>query len=298
MTRQQLLIFIRLAQTGSVSQIAREMELSQPTVTFHLKKLTEETGVKLYDRRGEQIVFTSAGKMLLQYAKDITGLFDEAERVMREYREDKRGEILAGASHVPANYLLPPVFQRFMQENETSRLSISVGSAPEIIEDVRQKKLDLAIVSTTPIYDQDLFSRVVTDDPVELIMPIDHPLANKEHISVEDLSEIPFILQQKGATRSEIINWEAKNGISLKVSMELSNIDAVQKMVALGSGISILSKRSAVQAVADGILTTRPLPHFENHRSIAIIYRKDRTISERMQQLITLIFQETIAVNR
>ncbi|SES21754.1 LysR family transcriptional regulator [Salisediminibacterium halotolerans] len=295
MTKQQLVIFIRLAETGSVSQIAREMGISQPTVTFHLKKLTDETGVKLYERRGEQIDFTTAGKMMLRYAKNITSLYDEADRVMREFREDKRGEILVGASHVPANYLLPPVFQRFMEENSTSKLSVSVKSAPEIIEDVRQKKLDLAVISTTPVFDHDLFSRVVTGDPVELVMPLDHDLAKKEHLFAEDLGQFPFILQPKGATRAEIINWEAKNGLSLNVAMELSNIDAVLKMVALGSGLSILSKRAAVQAVADGILTTRPLPHFDNTRSITIIYRKDRTISERMQTLITLIFQEKIS---
>ena len=292
MNQQQFKILIRLSQTGSLSQVAREMNISQPTVTFHLKKLTEAAGVTLYQKRGDQIQFTDAGKMLLQYAKDITSLYEEAARIMEEYKEDKRGEIFVGASHVPANYVLPQVFLRFTEEHPATKLSVRVGPTPDMIEAIKEKKLDLAIVSTSPIYDPDLFTRRITDDPVKLIVPVSHPLAKKQVITLGDLTDIPFILQQKGATRDVIDNWMAKTGTALHVAMELSNMDAVQKMVALGAGCSILSARSVVEPVSDGVLTTKVLPHFDNDRSISVMYRKDRPISERMQRLITLIFQE------
>lgn len=292
MNPQQFRIFIRLSETGSLSQIAREMELSQPTVTFHLKKLTQAAGVTLYQKRGDQIHFTDAGKMLLQYAKDITSLYEEAARIMAEYKEDKRGEILVGASHVPANYVLPPVFLRFSEEHPATKLSVRVGPTPEMIESIKGKKLDLAIVSTSPVYDPDLFTRRITDDPVKLIVPVGHPLSDKETVTLSDLEGIPFILQQKGATRDVVDDWLAKTGTTLRVAMELSNMDAVQKMVALGAGCSILSARSVVEPVSDGVLTTKALPHFDNDRTISVMYRKDRPISERMQRLITLIFQE------
>lgn len=294
MNQQQFRMFIRLSQTGSLSQIAREMNLSQPTVTFHLRKLTESAGVRLYERRGDQIQFTSAGNMLLRYAKEIISLFEEAERVMGEFRDDSRGELLVGASHVPANYVLPPVFQRFLQEMPSAQLSIKVGPTPEMIEGIRRKLLDVAIVSTPPLFDEDMYVRTVMDDPINLILPASHPLAAKNDITLDDLIDTPFILQQKGATRDSIQNWEAKTGRKLNVTMSLSNIDAVQKMVALGAGCSILSVRSVADSVADGLMVTRQLPHFESDRRICIMYRKDRSVSERMQRLITLIYQETI----
>ncbi|MFA9558214.1 LysR substrate-binding domain-containing protein [Evansella sp. AB-rgal1] len=290
MNLQQLDIFSRFAKEKSITKVAKELNLKQPTVSFHLKKLEESMGVSLYERMGDQVKLTSAGVTLKLYASDILGLVMETKRVMNDYQSFSRGELLIGASNIPANYFLPPVLSEFTSKHPSIHLSMQVHSAPYIQRMIKEKELDLGIVSEQELLDPVLTIKRLIKDDVVFILPREHPYVEKE-LTERDIEKIPLILHKHGSTRDMINNWIKKRGLQMNVKMELTNIEAIRRMVTLGSGGSILSKRAVEQDILSGTLVAKEIPNFKQDRYLSLIYRKDRPITPILQQFITEIYR-------
>ncbi|MCE7792400.1 LysR family transcriptional regulator [Salipaludibacillus sp. CUR1] len=291
MNLQQLDIFHRFSKSRSVTRVAKELGLKQPTITFHLKKLESDLGVKLYERVRDSIQLTAAGVTLNNYAGEIISLFNETERVMRDYQSSARGELFLGASHIPANYLLPPVFSVFTNEKPNIQLNVQVASTPTIIDLIKEKQLDIGIVSEQMLEDQALEIRRLVADDLALVIPFSHPLGKKDEIGLDDLVSEPFILHRSGSTREVINRWLKEKDLQLSIKMELTNIEAIRRMVMLNSGLSILSKRAVEEEATAGRVKTAEVPELEKNRYITLIYRKDRPITPVLQRFITELYK-------
>ncbi|WP_062052216.1 LysR family transcriptional regulator [Bacillus sp. JCM 19034] len=291
MNIQQLDIFYRFCQSKNVTKVAHELNLKQPTVSFHLKKLRDSLGVTLYEQKGEEIVLTSAGAMLFQYAEKILRLVSETKRVMKDYQSYKRGELHIGASTIPASYVLPPICSGFFVKRPNVQITLHVHSAPTIIKMIQAKEVDFGIVSTQLIKHSLLTCKDIVPDRLVLVLSPSHPLAEKQQIVVDDLQQLPIYLHQSGSTREIVNEWMESEKIKLHIQMELTSIEAIKKMVILGSGASILSERAVEEEAKQGKLTYMPLPQFSHNRSISIVYRNDRPISPLMQEFMTDVFR-------
>ncbi|MET3504241.1 LysR family transcriptional regulator [Halalkalibacter oceani] len=291
MNLQQLDIYYRFCQSKNVTKVARAMKLKQPTVSFHLKKLRESLGVILYEQKGEEIVLTSAGSMLYQYAEKILLLVSEAERVMKDYQSYKRGELQIGASTIPASYLLPPICSQFHVKRPNVHITLHVHSAPTIIKMVEAKQVDFGIVSIQPLQHSLLLCKAIVPDRLVFVHSPEHPLAEKEQITLEDIEQVPIYIHQSGSTRQIIDKWAEREKLDLHIQMELTSIEAIKQMVILGTGATILSERAVEEEVKQNKLAVRPLPNFIHDRSISVIYRHDRPISPLMQEFMTDVFR-------
>jgi len=291
MNIQQIKIFHTLVQNQSLTRTAEELAIKQPTVSFHMKNLEKELGVTLYEKKTTVFRLTPAGKMFARYAKEITSLIHEAERVMADYQLHKRGELLLGASHIPANYILPPVLSLFTEAHPNIHLSLTVQTAPETIQMVKERKVDFGVVSEQQMKDDMLAIHRIKQDELVLVLPPAHPLGREKLLNIEDLRGEQFILHKQGSTREMIDRWSNQNGFIPRIKMELSSIEAICTMVKMNSGISILSNRAINPYVRQEELITRPVPHMENNRYISIIYRKDRPVSPVMKEFMNLIWE-------
>ncbi|PYZ99030.1 LysR family transcriptional regulator [Alteribacter lacisalsi] len=293
MNIQQLDIFHRFVVSRSVTRVAKELGLKQPTVSFHLKKLEASLGVTLYERRGDDIELTSAGATLHKYASQIIGLMNETRRVMNDYQSSTRGEVLLGASHIPANYILPPVFSSFTTANPNIHLSVKVASTPSVVSLIKEKQLDIGIVSEQNLEVESFEIRRLVKDELVLVLPPDHPLTKKKHIDLDDLKYEPFIFHKRGSTREMIDNWIKENQLILNIKIELTNIEAIRRMVMLGAGVSILSRRAVAEEADRGRLAALSVPELKPLRFISLIYRKDRPITPVLQHFITEVYKHT-----
>ncbi|WP_100372157.1 LysR substrate-binding domain-containing protein [Bacillus sp. FJAT-45037] len=284
MNLQQLIMYQSFCTHKNVTAVANELCLKQPTVTFHLKNLQHSLGVKLYERNGEQVTFTSAGKTLRYYSKEILNLIKETERVMNDYKENRRGELFIGASHIPANYLLPSTLNSFSQKFQDIHFNIHVETTPKIIEKVLSKELDLAIVSEQGLEHENLSVKPLVEDELVIVTPPNHPLTQSTDLK-KQMKETPFILHKSGSTRQMIEEWGKKERISLQTKMELTNIESIRQMVMLGSGCSILSKKAIEKELQRGELDYIMIPNLK-HRHLSLVYRHDRLITPTMQSFI------------
>ncbi|MBW7456634.1 LysR family transcriptional regulator [Paenibacillus sepulcri] len=287
MNIQQLKVFVAAVNYKNLTEVANQLGLKQPTVSFHIKKLEQDTGVELFIKYHRQFRLTNAGEALLPYAERIVTLFERAGQTLADYRSHRKGHIRIGSSYTPATYLLPPLLSSFSQNYPDVSLQLTVKKADLIVDLVKNFELDLGIVSHTPMEDDQIELRPLMADMLKLILHPQHPLAAKEEITIHDLHGLPFLVHEPGSTSRRLADeWAAENGMKLAVSMELGAIEPIKEGVRCGIGIGILPQRSVLKEVERGELVMKGLPNYINHRFICLAIRKEMELPAVVSRLV------------
>lgn len=276
-----------LEKHHKITAVADQLGLKQPTVTFHMKSLEQELGVRLFESRAGKTVLTEAGKALYHYAVKINALSQEAERVVKEFDGLGRGTLKIGASYVPATYMLPPILSRFSAAFPRISLSLAVKTAPVIQDMLLNHEIDLGIMSAEPFDMAPLIRETLCEDELVVIFAPRHRLAECEQLSPEQLGEVPFIFHgQESSTRRLTDRWALNNGIDLKATMELDSLEAIKQVAMLGESVSFLSRQAVRVEVERGELDWRPIPRNPYKRYVYCAYNADRHRSALIDQFI------------
>lgn len=294
MNIQQLRIFVSLARKRALTAAAAELNLKQPTVSFHVKKFEGELGVALFEKKKRHFRLTDAGESLLPYARRIIALVEEAEQRMKEFRELERGKLKIGASYTPATYFLPPYLEAFQNDFPNILPLLTVKKAGTILEMLKEYEIDVAVVSVTDEKREGVEIIPLIEDELKLLLSPRHPLTGKAKITIEDLKNEPFLLHEQGSTSRELSEaWAKENGLQWHVRMELGAIETIKESVKHNMGIGILPKRSVAREIALGELVMRDLPGYVNRRYICLAYRKGDEVAFLARKFIG--FMQTLA---
>jgi len=290
MNVQQLRVFRQAAACRTMTEAAEALGLSQPTVSFHLRKLEEALGVELLRRKSGRIVLTDAGEELLPYARKISVLFENAQQLMKEYKELGRGKLRIGASYTPATYFLPAYLAEFQQRFPRTVPLLTVKQAGEALGLLRGCEIDVAVVSLPEQPASDLVVVKLADDDLKLVAPPFHPLASKAQVALDDLRQEAFLVHEPGSTSRELSEqWALENGLRWNVRMELGGIETIKEAVKHGMGVGILPWRSVMKEAAEGTLAMRDLPGRVRKRTISLAYRKEDELVPQAAQFISFL---------
>lgn len=293
----KLQIIEELYKHKKITTVAEQLNLKQPTVTFHLKSLEKELGVKLFESRSGKIILTEAGGSLYHYAVKINALTREALRVVQEY-DLGRGTLKIGASYVPATYLLPNILSEFAKCNSRVTISLTVKTAPTIMKMLENHEIDLGIMSSESIESPSLKSEPLCEDELVFFFSPNHPLAIHDTLSPDMLSGIPFILHgQESSTRSMTLKWFESNTIILNAQIELDSLEAIKQIVLCGESISIISRLAIHNEIGQGKLTCRQIPQNTFKRFIYCAYNVNRTKSSLLDRFTDYLKVSTEASN-
>ncbi|MBP1999336.1 DNA-binding transcriptional LysR family regulator [Paenibacillus shirakamiensis] len=253
----QLHIFHTVAEKGSFSAAAQALHMTQPAVTMQIQSLEEYFGTKLLLRSTKRIEPTEAGKMLIPYAKMSIKLMRETEETMANYTQMLEGRLQLGASLTIGEYVLPRLLGPFGQQYPHIHVVLKVMNTAEIVEQILQNQLSFGLVEA-PVEHPDMVLEPVMEDELKLIVPTDHPLANKEIIGLEHVMGYPFVLRERGSgTRQVMEDGLSKLSVrpeAIRTVMELGSTGAVKSAVEAGLGITMLSPSSVKHEVALGLL--------------------------------------------
>jgi len=287
MNIQQLKVFVAAVAHKNLTEVANQLGLKQPTVSFHIKKLEQDTGIELFMKYHRQFRLTDAGKALLPYAERIVTLFERAGQTLSDYKSHRKGHIRIGSSYTPATYLLPPLLAGFSQSYPDISLQLTVKKADIIVDLVKNFDLDLGIVSHTPMEDEQIELRPLLADRLTLIFHPLHPLAAMEEVTMDDLRGLSFLVHEPGSTSRRLADaWAAENGMKLAVNMELGAIEPIKEAVSCGIGIGILPERSVLKEVKRGELAMKALPNYVNQRFICLAVRKETELPSIVGRLV------------
>ncbi|MDO7907515.1 LysR family transcriptional regulator [Paenibacillus sp. JX-17] len=276
-----------LEKHRKITTVADLLGLKQPTVTFHMKNLERDFGVKLFDARMGRIILTDAGYALLHYASKINALAQEAQRVVGEFDSLRQGTLSIGASYVPATYILPAVIHDFTRIYPGIRISLSVKTAPVITQMLHAHQIDIGIISTGSFHTPPLVSQTICRDELVLICSPAHPFADAQTWTPEWIAASSFVLHGKeSSTRRITDQWLDKQGIHLSSRLELDSLEAIKQAVMLGDHVSFISRMAVQAEVSRGLLCMRPIPDQPAERHVYAITNQDRYLSATSSRFI------------
>jgi DNA-binding transcriptional LysR family regulator len=268
MNLRQLHTFVRVVELKSFTLAAEESRLTQPAVSFQIRSLEEEYGVELLDRSGREIIPTASGRMLLDHARRILDLYEQSKLEIDRLNNLVRGTLTIGASTGPGEHILPQLLGHFKIRYPDIKVVLQISRTEEIIHQVLERVLEIGIVGAVEKDDALLFEPFIKDELIVISAP-EHRWSAGEPVTLADLLQEPFILQQQGAgIRTMLAAGLAKRSLSLEdlnVHMELGLQESVKTAVGENFGVGIISRFAVRQELALGALieiTVQDLPIF------------------------------------
>jgi DNA-binding transcriptional LysR family regulator len=284
---KQLRAFCDTAQTGSMSQTAEKMDLSQPSISLLIQALEKDLGKKLFERRGPRIRLTPEGRNLLELALPlIEGL--EALPAAFEERINHRiaGEIHIAAGESTILYLLPGPLQRFHEAHPHVRVRLSNVTGQEGLARLRAGEVDFAVGSMLKVPDDIHYAPLVSYDPV-LICPPGHPLTEKSRVNLNDISPYGLILPPRNLTTWQIVDLVFnQHHVDYQVTLEAGGWEVIKKYVQHGLGVSIVT---SICLDGNDDLVSIPLAEYFPKRTYGLVLRRGRFLSPAARRFIEIM---------
>ena len=276
---RQLRAFSILARTGSFTATAQELHLSQSAISHSMKALEQEIGCRLLDRMGKTVVLTQAGEQLLVHAQKILAEMESARSGLGYLGKWGSSRLRIGASTTACQHVLPAVLREFKESFPACAISIEPGDTPEMIDALRQHRIDLA-VSLEPRREEPLeFRPLFTDELLFVLSPL-HPWARAGRVARDEIPGQHYILYGKGSyTFGMIEAYFRQEQIVLHSLLDLGNMEAIKELVKLGLGVSILAPWIARKELEEKSLVALPLGKRKLKRRWGVLHWRARRLS-------------------
>jgi LysR family cys regulon transcriptional activator len=240
MELREIISFYHVAKLRSVSKAARKLELGQPTVTTHLRKLEDEFNLTLFDRIKRPIQLTSEGATFLELITPIVKSVDTLKTQM-DYSE-RRGSFVVGAYPDIVMHHLPQPIQSFRESFPEVRLRLVARPYITLIQMVKSGELDVALCSSPPPDDPSFDFVKLFRYNVVLMTPPGHDLLKKQPVQLQDAATWPLILTgPESRTRRQVEQALKDQGVPYEIVLEMDNTELIKQYVEIGMGVAIVS---------------------------------------------------------
>jgi DNA-binding transcriptional LysR family regulator len=274
----QLEVLVAVAQEQSFSRAAKTLHRTQPAVSQAIRRLELELGEPLFDRSSKDGTLTAAGRVLHEVAQQMLNLRRGAHTAIKELRDLHRGKLLLSANEYTVMYLLP-VLPVFRARHPHIKVEVKRGLASRIPSEILGREFEIGVVSYKPS-DASIASVPVMTDELALIVAPDHPLAQKEMVSVKELGAESFIAHNVASPyREKVVSTFAKYKTPLNISMEMPTLEAIKRFVEQGMGVALVPRLTAQTEIARKQVVALTVREMRLERGIHLIYRKGATLS-------------------
>jgi len=278
-------IFVAVAETGSFSQTARNLHLSQPAISQAIQSLEKRLSTELFHRQGRRIRLSDAGHRLLPVARDLLTTAQHFEDSVEQTRGIVAGCITMGCGTASGKYLMPQVIQGFQKTYPHVRIDITYCGQNVLDGQLLSGELDF-VLKSQPTLHSDLESRQIAQDRLILVVSPDHEWATRESVNPCELTQTSFILREAtsgtSSTFSKALMDHDLNRDMLDVKMILANTEALLMAVEQNMGVTVVSELATQHSLKNKRLVTVPI---ENMPMILPIYlvrnlRETATVSK------------------
>lgn len=242
MNLTQLRAFDAVAREGSFSKAATLLGLTQPALTIQVRAIEQLYGVRLFDRIGRAIALTEVGRSLFEVSRRLFSLEEEAQELLTDSRELRGGRLRVAAD---GPHIVMGMFARFMQRYPDVRLSVNLGNTRFVRQELLDRRVDIGILPGLEGTD-DFFSVPLWRHSAVLIVPLDHPWAQRRSIHIAELDGQPMLMREDGSNTQRKLEAALKRaGVRPKVVLELGSREGVLGAVAAGLGFGVVWKMEA-----------------------------------------------------
>ncbi|MFI6908925.1 LysR family transcriptional regulator [Nonomuraea sp. NPDC050394] len=294
----RLWIFMTVVECGGFSAAAQKLYLSQPSVSHQVRQLEQSLRTTLIDRSGARIRLTPEGEVMLEYAKRVFLLADEAVAAIRQVSGLQTGTLVAGGTTTVGTYLLPPLLAAFRDRHPGIEIGIQVGNAQQVERGLVDGEIGVAVLAGEPSAAQ-LVSEPILEDRLVLITQPGHKLASTgiaagssaaRTAEPHELAGELFLIREPGSSTRELQEEALESwGLEAAGRTEIWGPETIKQAVAAGLGVSLLSEHCVEQELADGRLAAVAVSPVPKPRPIVLAHRRDRLLGPAEQAFIAML---------
>ncbi|WP_068473638.1 LysR substrate-binding domain-containing protein [Saccharicrinis aurantiacus] len=242
-------VFLIVAENLSFSKAASELFISQPAVTKHIKELERKLEISVFERKGNRIYLTKAGKLAYSNLKKIEQLYQNMEFEIGRLNDTFKGELTLAASSTISNYILPKMMASFHKRYPKIQLDLISGNSFKVEQALMNNEVNVGLLENDTVHSDLKYSKFM-DDELLVVTGVNSIYAKRKQISLSEFKEIPLVLREKGSGTLEVVMTKLKEaGVlveELNTLIHLGSTEAIKSFLHDFDGIAIVSEQSVL----------------------------------------------------
>jgi len=284
------LLFLRslvaIADTGSITEAADRIGVTQSALSRRLQQLEEHLGAELLTRGRKGAQLTEIGRLVETEARILIARYDHLRDQVRAHQGLEGGTVRIGGGATAVSFVLPRAIAAFQRSHPAVRFQLKEAGSIEVTEDVLSGRLELGLV-TLPVKARELSVWPLLSDKIVLVGPRDHPLARSGRINASALDGLAFVGFEADTAVRQIIDAALREaGVGMNVVMELRSIPAILRMVATTGNLAFVSRLGVDSLEEVSEIDVRDL---RIERKLAVIARRGSALSPAAQAFAALL---------
>ncbi|KSW24099.1 MULTISPECIES: LysR family transcriptional regulator [unclassified Pseudomonas] len=284
---KQLRSFVEVVRQGSFTQAAQRLHASQSAISKQVAQLEQSLHVQLLERSGPHVRLTAAGEVALRRAEDMLRLRRELLIELDDLSQMRRGELRLGLPLLGADALFAWRFAEYRKRYPHIQVHLVEGGSKSLEQALHAGELELAgaLTPNDPAFDWQPFC----NEPLDALLPAEHPLAGRESIALAELADTPFLLYQQSFTLNDrLLRACREAGFEPREGGRSGQADFLGALVAAGQGVVLLPRAVAQEVERPGVARVL-LSEPDLRWDICFIWRRDAYLSHAAKAWLALL---------
>jgi len=280
---------LEVSRTLNFTEASKLCNVSQPSLSYQIKKLETELGANIFTRRNKKVFLTSFGEFFIEKAANIIALQNQIKNESGFNNDLMSGKIRIGGIYTVAPYLFPKIVDKITKQSFNLEYSLFEQKTDELIKSLLEDRIDVAIISL-PIDENSLEAYSYFDEPFYLAVPKNHSLAKKKNIKNADLKSEDLILLEDGhCFRTQSIDICHATMAKENQTFRGTSLETIKSFVSIGQGMTIVPK-IAINS-NDGIKYI-PFEDKKFSREIGFVWKKSSKNKMQIKKIVEFITKE------
>ena len=270
-TLRQIEIFLNVVVSGHLTNVAKDMNLSQSAISMSIKELENILGRPVFDRINKRLMLNEVGRA---FYKDINPIYNKLSDIEYQFiNSENKGVIRVGASTTIVDYLMPTIICQYMSQYPNVKITLKEGNTKEIEAMIESGSIDIGFVEGF-VSSTDIIKEQVSIDEL-LIVTADEKLSQIKDL--EELRHHKWILREEGSGTREVFLEYIKDRVdNLNIFLELGHTESIKSLLSNNDFLTCISKISVEKELQEGKLKQINIKEFECKRDFLVIYHKDK----------------------
>lgn len=271
LTLRQMQIFLNVVVSGHLTNVAKDMKLSQSAISMSIKELENILGRPVFDRINKKLVLNEVGRA---FYKEIDPIFKKLSDIEYEFKNsENKGMIRVGASTTIVDYLMPSIICSYMSSYPDVKITLKEGNTKEITEMIQEGSIDVGFVEGF-VSGTDIIKEKIGVDEL-IVVTADTNLYKPCYI--DELAEKRWILREEGSGTREVFLGYIKDKVDdLNIFFELGHTESIKSILMNRECLTCISKISVENEIKEGKLHQVEVKNFDCKRDFLMIYHKDK----------------------
>ncbi|MDD0973023.1 LysR family transcriptional regulator [Pseudomonas fontis] len=291
---KQLRSFIEVVHRGGFTQAALTLHISQSAVSKQVAQLEQSLGVMLLERHASQLHLSDAGKVVLERGEAMLRLRQEMQNELDDLGQLARGELRLGLPLIGGDAVFAKIFAEYRQRYPNIKVQLLEGGSRSVEQAVLSGELELggSLTSNNPAFGYQPFC----NEPLDALLPTDHPLATQPSVSLGQLADTPFLLYQRSFVLNDrLLSACHALGFTPREGGRSGQADFLAALVAAGQGVVLLPSVVARALERPGVVRLTLSEPSDLRWDLAFIWRRDAYLSRAAQAWLQLLREHTPA---